>query len=78
MSEFTRILAEVQQGDLKTADESLPLAYNELRKLAKAPFSQKNPERIRDRKKIYHLDIDSRASHRLRETPPPRESKAKP
>ena len=44
----------------------------------KAPFSEKNLERIRDLKKIYHLDFDSRASHRLRETKPPRKSKAKP
>ncbi len=45
----------------------------------KAPFSEKNLERIRDLKKIYHLDFVSRASHRLRETPPPlRKSKAKP
>ena len=44
----------------------------------KAPFSEKNLERIRDLKKIYHLDFDSRASYRLRETPPPRKSKAKP
>ncbi len=44
----------------------------------KAPFSEKNLERIGDLKKIYHLDFDDRASHRLRETPPPRESNAKP
>ncbi len=43
-----------------------------------APFSENNRERIRDLKKIYHLDFDSRASYRLRETPPPRKSKAKP
>jgi len=44
----------------------------------KAPFSEKNLERIRALKKIYHLDFESRASHRLRETPPLRKSKAKP
>jgi hypothetical protein len=44
----------------------------------KEPFSEKNLECIRDLKKIYDLDFDIRAIHRLRETPPPRKSKAKP
>lgn len=35
----------------------------------KTPFSEKNLERIRDLKKIYDLDLDSRAAHRLREKP---------
>jgi hypothetical protein len=43
----------------------------------KAPFTDKSLERIRDLKKIYHLDLDSRASHRLRESAPPRKQKAK-
>jgi len=34
MSEFTRILDQVQQGNEKAADELLPLVYEELRKLA--------------------------------------------
>ena len=34
MSEFTRVLDQVQQGDEKAADELLPLVYEELRKLA--------------------------------------------
>lgn len=34
MSEVTRILNAVQQGDTKAADELLPLVYDELRKLA--------------------------------------------
>jgi RNA polymerase sigma factor (TIGR02999 family) len=34
MSEFTRILDRVQQGNEKAADELLPLVYEELRKLA--------------------------------------------
>ena len=43
----------------------------------KTPFSEKNLERIRDLKKIYDLDLDSRASHRLRERPAARPQKAK-
>src|SRR5882724_3542964 len=34
MSDVTRILERVQQGDPKAADELLPLVYEELRKLA--------------------------------------------
>jgi RNA polymerase sigma factor (TIGR02999 family) len=34
MSDVTRILDRVQQGDPKAADELLPLVYEELRKLA--------------------------------------------
>lgn len=36
MSDVTRILDRVQQGDPKAADELLPLVYEELRKLAAA------------------------------------------
>jgi hypothetical protein len=41
-----------------------------------SPSRQRNLERIRDLKKRYHFDFDSRASHRLREIP--RQSNAKP
>jgi RNA polymerase sigma factor (TIGR02999 family) len=34
MSEITRVLNRVQQGDANAADELLPLVYQELRKLA--------------------------------------------
>ena len=34
MSDVTRILESIQQGDSKAADELLPLVYDELRKLA--------------------------------------------
>ena len=34
----------------------------------KIPFSSESIERIRDLKKIYALDLDSGASHRLTET----------
>jgi len=33
----------------------------------KAPFSQASIERIQELKKFYELDLDSSASHRLRE-----------
>ncbi len=34
MSEVTRILTTIEQGDARTSDELLPLVYNELRRLA--------------------------------------------
>jgi len=40
MSDITQILTAIQQGDPKVADELLPLAYTELRRLAahKVPY----------------------------------------
>ena len=40
----------------------------------KVPFGEPSLERIRGLKKIYGLDLDSRASHRLREAAPARKS----
>jgi RNA polymerase sigma factor (TIGR02999 family) len=34
MSELTRILTAIEQGDAKTSEELLPLVYNELRRMA--------------------------------------------
>ncbi|SPE59978.1 hypothetical protein SBV1_360045 [Verrucomicrobia bacterium] len=34
MSDVTRILESIEQGDSKAADQLLPLVYEELRKLA--------------------------------------------
>ena len=43
MSDVTRILDRVQQGDEKAAGELLPLVYQELRKLAAARMAQEQP-----------------------------------
>ena len=43
MSEVTRILDAVQQGNANAADELLPLVYEELRKLAAAKMTQQPP-----------------------------------
>lgn len=43
MSDVTRILEAVQQGDPKAADVLLPLVYEELRKLAAHKMSQQPP-----------------------------------
>lgn len=36
----------------------------------KSPFDEDSRNRIADLKRIYHLDLDSKASHRLTETEP--------
>jgi RNA polymerase sigma factor (TIGR02999 family) len=43
MSEVTRILEEIQQGDPHAAEQLLPLIYDELRKLAAAKLAQEKP-----------------------------------
>src|SRR5688572_25839106 len=43
MSDVTRILDRVQQGDPKAAEELLPLLYDELRKLAAARMAREMP-----------------------------------
>jgi len=43
VSEVTRILDRVQQGDSRAADELLPLVYEELRRLAAAKMAREVP-----------------------------------
>src|SRR5436190_22366978 len=43
MSDVTRILSQIEQGDPAAADQLLPLVYNELRKLAAAKLAQEKP-----------------------------------
>jgi RNA polymerase sigma factor (TIGR02999 family) len=43
MSDVTRILQSIEDGDPKAAGELLPLVYDELRKLAAARMAQENP-----------------------------------
>jgi RNA polymerase sigma factor (TIGR02999 family) len=43
MSDVTRILDAIQQGDPKAAQELLPLVYEELRHLARARMAQQPP-----------------------------------
>lgn len=43
MSDVTRILESIQHGDPKAADESLPLVYGELRKLAASKMANEAP-----------------------------------
>src|SRR5437867_2016998 len=43
MSDVTRILDRVQQGDAHAAEELLPLVYDELRKLAASKMAKEPP-----------------------------------
>ena len=43
MTEITRILSTVEQGDRQAAEQLLPLVYDELRKLAAQKLAQEKP-----------------------------------
>src|SRR5262245_57549921 len=43
MSDITRILSQIEQGDPRAAEELLPLVYEELRKLAAAKLALEKP-----------------------------------
>lgn len=43
MSDVTRILSQIEQGDPQAAEKLLPLVYEELRKLAAARLARENP-----------------------------------
>jgi RNA polymerase sigma factor (TIGR02999 family) len=43
MSDVTRILSAIEQGDAKAAEQHLPLVYEELRKLAAQKLAQEKP-----------------------------------
>jgi RNA polymerase sigma factor (TIGR02999 family) len=43
MSDVTRILSAIEQGDSSAAEQLLPLVYDELRKLAAAKMAQEKP-----------------------------------
>src|SRR5438132_2956491 len=43
MSEVTKMLSAIEQGDLHAAEQLLPLVYNELRKLAAQKLAQEAP-----------------------------------
>src|ERR1700679_55791 len=43
MSEVTRILSAIEQGDPRAAEQLLPLVYDELRKLAAGKMAREKP-----------------------------------
>src|SRR6516162_9140687 len=64
MSEVTRILSAIEQGDARAADQLFPLVYDELRKLAAQKLSHEVPGQTLQATALVHeaylrlLDVD--------------------
>src|SRR5437899_2057822 len=43
MGDVTRVLADIERGDPRAAEQLLPLVYDELRRLAAQKMAQENP-----------------------------------
>ena len=54
MSEVTRILSAIEQGDAHAAGQLLPLVYDELRKLAAHKIAQEKPGQTLDATALVH------------------------
>jgi RNA polymerase sigma factor (TIGR02999 family) len=54
MSEVTRILTAIEQGDVRAADELLPLVYEELRLLAAQKMSHERPGQTLEATALVH------------------------
>ena len=54
MSEVTRILSAIEQGEPHAAEELLPLVYDELRKLAAQKLAQEKPGQTLDATALVH------------------------
>jgi RNA polymerase sigma factor (TIGR02999 family) len=54
MTDVTRILNAIEQGDAKAADELLPLVYEELRLLAAQKLSQEKPGQTLEGTALVH------------------------
>jgi RNA polymerase sigma factor (TIGR02999 family) len=54
MTDVTRILDELQQGDPHAAEQLLPLVYDELRRLAASKLAQEKPGQTLDATALVH------------------------
>src|SRR5262249_2719810 len=54
MSEVTRILSAIEQGDPHAAEQLLPLVYDELRKLASQKLAQEKPGQTLEATALVH------------------------
>jgi RNA polymerase sigma factor (TIGR02999 family) len=54
MSEVTRILSAIEQGDPKAAEQLLPLVYDELRRLAAQKLAQEKPGQTLEATGLVH------------------------
>ena len=64
MSDVTRILSAIEQGDQKASEQLLPLVYDELRKLAAQKMAHENPDQTLQATALVHeayirlVDVD--------------------
>lgn len=64
MSEVTRVLSVIERGDVRAAEQLLPLVYDELRKLAAAKLAQEKPGQTLQATALVHeayvrlVDVD--------------------
>ena len=54
MSDVTRILSEIEQGDPSAAEQLLPLVYEELRRLAALKMAQESPDHTLQATALVH------------------------
>ena len=54
MTEVTRILSAIEQGDPKAAEQLLPLVYEELRRLAAQKMAQESPDHTLQATALVH------------------------
>ncbi len=54
MSDMTRLLSAIEQGDAQAAEQLLPLVYDELRKLATQKLSQEKPSQTLQATALVH------------------------
>src|SRR5262245_19558948 len=54
MSDVTRILSAIEQGDLQAAERLLPLVYEELRQLAAQKLAQEKPGQTLQASALVH------------------------
>jgi len=57
MSDVTRILSAIEQGDPQAAEQLLPLVYDELRRLAAAHMAQEKPGHTLDATALVHARV---------------------
>ena len=68
MSEVTRILSAIEQGDPHAAEQLLPLVYDELRQLAAQKLAQEKPGQTLQATALVHKaylrPVDGEAAQR--------------
>ena len=69
MSEVTRILSQIDAGDLAAAEQLLPLVYDELRKLAAAKLAHEKPGQTLQATALVHEAYLRLVASRGREPP---------